>query len=302
MTVFGEGTVAAFNNATEHSGPSYRVRLPCGLAFLSPSAILYAKPSLENRYVRNDGLMVRDTSSMEVDHDGARLDEKHQVLFATETTYVFVRLYSLLCSVLKKALDCYRTLGPQPDPRSSYATPTEEPPVVQKLDFSVIVNTTKEVVSRTAEVADLESLGRKICKNDVHLIACLPKLVDRCADALLKVSEEDTLLQLYDFCQYKSPDVAALRARCLTAVPDATFRLQYVAADSCLFFGHQEIGPFPTQPPPDDDFLDEDTNMDTGDDMDEDVDFDAQGEGPGTPEDANVNEEEATGATGGAQS
>lgn len=300
ITVFGEGTVAAFNDATKESGPCYRVRLPYGLALLSPSAILYAKPLADSPFVRSDGVMVRDISSMDVDNGGARLDERHQILFATETTYVFVRLYSLLCSVLKKSRECHQASGPQQDPKLSYANLTDESSICQKLDFSAVITMTKAVVSRKAEITELESLGRRICKDDVHLVACLPKLVERCADALLKVSEEDTLLHLYDFCQYRSPDVAALRARCLTAVPDATYRIQYATDNSTLLFGHQEIGPFPTRPPPDDDFVDEDTNLDTGDDMEEDVDFDAQGDGAATPDEAEVNEE-ITGVTGEAQ-
>jgi hypothetical protein len=301
VTIFGEGTIAAFNDASRSLGPAYRVKLPFGLAFLSPSAILFARPSTSNPHVRSDGLMIRDDSIMDIDNGGARLAERQQVLFGTETTYIFLRLYTLLSAVLREAWEHYRALGQQLDPQLSYAIPPNATPhVASSIDFSTMLTMTKKVVSKQAHDTELESIGRRICRDNVHLIACLPKLVDRCADALLKVSEEDTLLQLYDFCQHRSPDVAALRAQCLTAVPDATYRIQYDAMDSSLRFGHQEIGPFPTTPPAEEDFVDEDTNMDTGDDMmeDEDAEFDApDAEAVSTPDQIDVNDE-MTGTAG----
>jgi hypothetical protein len=301
VTIFGEGTIAAFKGASRNLGPTYRVKLPFGLAFLSPSAILFARPSKSNPHVRSDGLMVRDDSIMEIDNGGARLAQRHQVIFGTETTYVFLRLYTLLCAVLREAWEHHRSPGQELDPQLKYALPPNaKPHAASNISFSTMLTMTKKVLSKQAHATELESIGRRICRDNVHLIACLPKLVDRCADALLKVSEEDTLLHLYDFCQHRSPDVAALRAQCLTAVPDATYRIQYDAMSSSLRFGHQEIGPFPTTPPAEEDFVDEDTNVDTGDDMmeDEDAEFDApDGEAECAPDQNDVNVA-STGAVG----
>ena len=60
-------------------------------------------------------------------------------------------------------------------------------------------------------VWDFEALGHMVSKEKVHQIAVLPKLIECCVDSLVKVAEEDTLLHLYDFCQYSDVDPVALQ-------------------------------------------------------------------------------------------
>ena len=58
----------------------------------------------------------------------------------------------------------------------------------------------EKVVCRKIEAKDFESYCRRVSKEKVHQMAVLPKLIDKCADALLNVAKEDALLRIFDYC------------------------------------------------------------------------------------------------------
>ena len=58
----------------------------------------------------------------------------------------------------------------------------------------------EKVVCRKVEAKDYESYCRRVSKEKVHQMAVLPKLIDKCTDALLNVAKEDALLRLFDYC------------------------------------------------------------------------------------------------------
>jgi hypothetical protein len=241
MTIFGEGSIASFMDASENLGPRYRVKLPFGLGLLSPSAILYALPSREIPHIRRDGVMVHEESPFEIEESSKQLDSKYQLLFATEQIYVFLRLHSLLCSILadtKAHCDSFPVLK---DPVFSYISPKNKQSDKKSspvFNFSSILGGFRSVVSGEISPRDFEALGRKVAKGMVHQIAALPKLVERCVHALVKVAEEDTLLQLYDFCHFENPDPVLCRRQCLSIVPDAEYRVQLDRSAERIFFGY----------------------------------------------------------------
>jgi hypothetical protein len=126
------------------------------------------------------------------------------------------------------------------DPASSYYNPVpkETQEAAPRLDYSGMVSALRKVISKKMDVKDFESLGRKVSEEKVPEMAALPKLIERCTDALLKVAKEDALLHLYDFCQNQEVDPVAVRSRCLGFATDAVYRIQYNTSGELLCFSH----------------------------------------------------------------
>ena len=256
-------------------GPRYRVKLSYGVGHLSPSAILYTLPSRDTPFIRRDGVMVRDEGTLDVEGSGVILNPKYQLLFGTEKVYLFMRMYTLLCSILSDIRDQCLAFPPSTDPANSYVSPsryTEPSRSSVKLDFSSVLSALKNVLDGKMAVRDFETLGRKVTREKVHQIAALPKFVDRCAEALRRMAKEEALLHLYDYCQYTDRvDPVALRTQCLAVVPDAAYRIQFDYSMSTVTYSYLENGsPLLTSPVHDDvddanEMMEEETNVDTGD-------------------------------------
>jgi len=241
-TVYGEGSVLAFMDKSVTSGPKYRVKLPFGVAYLSPSSIMHAIPSKDLPYVRRDGSMVRDDVLVENGSNVAKLHGKYELLFATESIYIFIRLYLLVCSLLGDIREHCETFETPEDPAKNYYRPTGKgsgpDSTQQKLDYSAILSSLQEVLSNKMSVKELEVLGRKVSKEKVHEVAALPKLIDRCVDALVASAREDCLLHLYDYCQYRQVDPVAVRTHCFSVSPEAVYRIQYDTTTGSMYFNY----------------------------------------------------------------
>lgn len=265
QTVFGEGIVQSFVDSAEDAGPRYRVKLPFGLGHLSPSAILYAIPTKDSPYIRRDGMMVRDGATLDdMDFVAPSIESKYQLLFGTEKIYLFMRIYNLLCAVLSDTYEALMTSPEPADPAESYVCPSNTKRIpMPKLDFSNILVSLKGVLANKIDANEFESMGRLICKNRIHQIAALPKLVQRCSEALVKVADEDTLLNLWDYCQFRGANPVAVRQQCLSIVPDAFYRIQ-MEDNKCIFYGYMDHGPLLTAPKADHD-VEEAFDTGTGD-------------------------------------
>lgn len=241
LTVFGEGTVAGFINSTETSTAHYRVKLPFGIGFLAPWAILSGIPTREATYVRSDGSMVRVESLLGPSNGSTQLEEKYQVMFCTEGIYLFIRLFSLLCSVLNDTREHCLSCPPPKDPSLSYSNSFEKDnekrdTLLTRLDLSTILAALKKVIINQLDAKEFEALSRKVCKAKVHQMAAMPKLITRCASALITTAKEDVLLSLYDYCRHRKVDPATVRAHCFSVAADATYRIQYDRASGELCF------------------------------------------------------------------
>lgn len=273
QTLFGVGTIASFVEASARCGPCYRVKLPYGLGLLSPTAILHAVQSKASPYVRRDGHMVRDESDVEMDTSSPKVDASYKVLFGTEKMYLFWRLFSLLCSVVADCREsCKHASG---DPAEKYVNPFQSTVIEprEKLNFSALWKILHGHLANSASLDAVESFSRKVCPSRVHQVMALPKIVDRCVDAMVQMADEDAVLPLYDYCQFPNVDPVALRRQCLSLVPDALYRIQYQPKSGRLWFGYWEASEIlPTSPMNpnalvegnDDDY---DTNMETGDEF-----------------------------------
>lgn len=207
-TSFGEGTIVSYMEGNPSMGCRYRVKLPFGVASVRPSAILHSAIQPDGSIMaRKDGIMTRDDSHASAGEATSpeKLDKKFQVMFATESVYIFMRMYCILVSVLTDTREHTKVFPPGPDPSDEWYVPTPmkeegssgpKPPA----DFPGVVSMLEKVVCRKVDLKDFETYCRRVSKEKVYQMAVLPKLVDKCTDALLNVAKEEMLLRIFDYC------------------------------------------------------------------------------------------------------
>ena len=244
-TVYGEGTVTLFESGR------YRVKLAYGTAFLGPSAILHSIPSKEVPYIRRDGKMERDTNHA-TKGEGPYLPPSCQILFATRRIYLFLRLHLQLCSLLSDVRSACNSTD-SVDPSSKYVVAPGEAPKADssRLDYSGMLAALKSVIAKKYDHKTYETFGRKISREHVHVISALPRLVERCAEAMISLAKEDALLFLYDYCQYKELNPSIVRDHCFSMAPDADFRVQRNSESTSFSFLPRGTT-MPGSPPKDD--------------------------------------------------
>lgn len=240
-TIVGEGTILSFLPDSPSAAPRYRVRLDFGTAFLCPSAVFYAIPVKEAPYFRLDGIMVRDETYMSDDDslDTDKLDKRYKLIFCTEVVYLFFRLYNLLCLLLADSIAYAESFGPLKDPASFYRNPQKkgiDNEFSRRLNMVEVCMALKKVIKKQMSFRDYVSFGRKVCRDRLHQLAVLPKLVEKCSDFLIKMAREDIILQLYDYCHYDEVDPVAVRNQCLAVTPEAIYRIQYDSESRKLFY------------------------------------------------------------------
>lgn len=195
-------------------GCRYRVKLPFGVASVRPSGIMHSLPQPDGgMMVRRNGVMAKDENP-----DGAgeglfaeKMNKKFELMFATESVYIFMRLYCLLVSLLGDTREYIKEAGPSTEPVDSYFIPkpiqdekNERRKAPQPTaDFTGVVSMLGQVVARNVDAKEFETYCRRVCKAKVHDMIALPKLVDKCTDALLNVVKEDALLPLFDYCLHR---------------------------------------------------------------------------------------------------
>jgi hypothetical protein len=215
---------------------------------------MHSVPSKENPLVRRDGSMVRDTVLVESGGASATnkivLDDKYEMLFGTESVYLFVRLYLLLCSILQDIREHVEAFGTSGDPSLEYRRTISRFPVDAeghrpRFDYSTFLTaalkffSTSSLNDDASAATELERVGRVVCKEKVYLIAALPALVDSCVQALLATTREDVLLPLYDYCQYRqSVDPISVRTHCFSIAPSAVYRIQYDTSSGAMYFNY----------------------------------------------------------------
>lgn len=232
------------------SKQEYRVKLSFGMGHLKPFAVLHPLAVKETPYVRRDGAMVREYDAP-VDAGGSedhKLGAKYQLLYGTERVYLFMRLYVLLTNLLADIRHHCETFPMTQDPADRYQNRGSKPVKRKLSDFSGVLALLKKLLADECDVKEYESLGRKVSKEKVYVMAALPKLVNRCVESLVSVAKEDVLLHLYDYCQYREVDPSVLRKQCFAMAPDADFRIQFDGKS--LSFSHlPKSMEFPTAPP-----------------------------------------------------
>ena len=295
MTAFGEGTIEAFDDGVDsEEGPRYRTKLPFGVGHLQPYAILHNVDAKDgSKYARRDDEMLKETKSLKTVPEAAEdtssvvVDKKFKLLFGSDSIYLFLRLYGFLISLLNEIKE-YLDMNPTThDRKQSYYNPMKSTDEKQKpdgrFDFVSITAKLSEVVAKKMTLKDFETFARSVNRDITYKIAALPKLVERCADMMIKMSEEDLLPGIFDACQYRGQNPVALRSACMGMSSTAEYRIQYNSKLGRLYFSYlpedEELST--TLPGDDDDDDDDDDEMEDGemeDDYDDDMDLDHEEE------------------------
>jgi hypothetical protein len=276
MTALGVGTIQGCIN-TVH-GPRCRIKLPFGNAILQPQAILYTVDGKDgSRYVRRDVAMVKETGrsvrERSNDENSVVVDQKFKVLFGSDSIYLFLRLYGFLVSLLDEIHEFLRYNPTTVDPSKLYYNPIKSGPadhVMQggsKLDYKAVILNLRKVIDKIMTIKDFQTFCRRVSRDIVWKMAALPRLVEKCGDMMIKVSEEDLLLRLYDICQYTGQNPVSLRNSCLVITRNVPYRIQYNTSNGRLYFSYLPVGEELSTVPvcdDDEDDEDEDEEMDDG--------------------------------------
>jgi hypothetical protein len=261
-TAFGDGTILSYMEGNESAGGRYRIKFPFGIGFVRPYAIVHGLLHPDGaKYVRRAGQMEKedDLTTQRGGLSSAKLDEKFKLLFGSDHVYLFMRLFSFLIALLDEIESFIRKNPTRGNPAASYYNPmkseSEKEKSSTKLDFQAVMVNLEKVISKKLSAKEFESFCRQVSTARVHKMAALPKLLEKCADALAKVAEEDLILRLYDYCQYSVMDPVHLRAQCLTTSPDASYRIQYNTMNGRLYFSYlpegEELLTVPVEEPDD---------------------------------------------------
>lgn len=187
----------------------YKVKLGYGIGYLSPSCIIHLLPAAESRkrMVRRNGDM-EPASLLEESEEG--VDKRCKMLFGTERIYTFVRTYCFLAFVLANTQaflkESTKDGKEEVKPVNSLdigKEKTEEPSEGFTQDYPGLISSLKKLISGDIDIQAFESFCRKATKDRVYQLVALPKLIDRCAETLLKVAKEDKILPLFDLSQLK---------------------------------------------------------------------------------------------------
>lgn len=184
-TTVGEGQIVS---VAQHEVLRYLVKFTFGTGYILPNAIIESLPASDS-----------DTNTI-YDADVSQLmPDDIQVLFCTEKIYLFMRLYILLVTMLYQAKDIVERKSEVSDKQDL---------------FSELVSSLKDLLLEQINDKDFEDECKKCMGDDVYNFIAIPPLVEKCAEALIKISKEDCLQHLYHCSQLKLKVCVFLKQVC----------------------------------------------------------------------------------------
>lgn len=257
-TVFGDGTILNLNECNHLVGFHYVVELPFGIAFLRPSAIVHhLSLGFQDSFIRRGGLMqpAELLDDINKKKQKSELSESINLLFATEKIYLFLRLYCLLIFMFTTAKECLESSNNIGIEKPESLTTFVRPGILEKIGckfssnsnfekkkkntFSDFITSLKYYINGEINFKSFESCCRTMSKKEVYKLAALPRLLEKCADALVKVSREDQILSLFDLSKIKNLDAITLRTLSLSLTKnEAVYRIQHEKTDDYVQFSY----------------------------------------------------------------
>lgn len=148
----------------------YLVKFSFGVGYVLPSAIEQTLPSSNS------------TSDMDISSASSQLlSDDIQVLFGTEKMYLFMRLYILLVTMLYQAKGIADKTG----------------------YYSKVVSSIQDLLQGKIDAKVFEEGCRNNVSTDFYNFFAIPPLVEKCADALIKMAKEDCAESLFQISQLK---------------------------------------------------------------------------------------------------
>lgn len=227
-TSVGDGEIVSVTDRKVSDSFRYLVKFSFGVGYVLSSGVTHLLPSSNT------------SSDMDVSSDSASqlMQDDIQVLFGTEKVYILMRLYILLVTILYQTKDIIDRKNVTVKPGGG----------ANKSVYSGIMSSLQDLMQGKVEAKEFESECRKIVGNDMYNFVAIPSLVERCAEALVKVATEDHLEHLYHCSQLKLKDLNQLRNTSLDITDTAIYRLQI--HESQVFFSYLPLtNPLHANPP-----------------------------------------------------
>jgi chromatin remodeling complex protein RSC6 len=178
-------------------------------------------------------MQVSDTP---MEGSGRKLDSRFKLLFGTQHTYSFLRLFTLLVKILADT----RELLEEEEKESDAMDVDEEKSEKDKCGYGTVVSSLKKCLSKGMTPLDFERVCRKACMDRVAQLAVLPKLVEKCADILCKLAKDGTIFTLNDYTMTKEADPVKLRSQCSSVSENSCYRIQLDTTGGWIYFSYIE--------------------------------------------------------------
>jgi len=219
-TVVGDGQIISVIDGAIPNTFQYLIKFSFGVGYVRPSAVAHLLPS----------------NNTQIDESSANkaqlMTDNLQIIFGTEKIYLMVRLYVLLVTMLLHAKD------------------------MAGVGYSRILSSLKDLIVGKIDAKDFETDCRKLAKTNVFHYASIPHLVEACADAIVKVADEDAVDTLYHCSRLKLKDLSLLRSLSLEVTEGAVYHIQILHSGGRILFSYLPNGvnlqlsnPRETKPP-----------------------------------------------------
>ena len=255
-TAYGDGIVKNLRSLTSEDGCAYTVTLSYGVAYVCQSVIFHTIPvpltSNEKNFVRLNGKFNAIEDKLDVE-DAAHVKSGCLAIFGTEKLYLFLRLYCVLVRILAEGNACLSRSNTYASP-ATQSTNGSEVPSEEKTNevkgrgaiasavlqpgsadrvgqhyrgYAGLIAALKDNLKGKMNSKAFETCCRLLSRDNVFKLALLPRILEKCADSLLKVVEEDAYPSLLDYARIPQMDISLLRSLSLEVTDDATYRIQY---------------------------------------------------------------------------
>lgn len=157
-----------------------------------------------------------------------KLEPSCRLVFGTEKVYIFMRLYCALLSLfqsIKQNIDSSGSGDMEIDGISASC-------------YHDFVSTLKDYINEDILFKTYELNCRSVTKVKVYELSAIPRLIEKCADALVKVAKEDKLLGLFDFYQLQHLNPVLQRSQSLDFTREAVYRIQHNPNDGAVYFSY----------------------------------------------------------------
>jgi len=229
-TAFGNGRIVSFVEAGSHAGAHYKVKLPFGTGYIRPSSIVHHLPPHEQvQYVRSGGFMeLLDAADAQMNNDESKLLQSScQLIFGTEKLYLFMRMYCALVGLLNSIKKDLSGLSDDMDIEGK-----------SNKGYAGFLSIIKKYIEEKYSFKTYELQCRSLSKLKPYEMAAVPRLLDKCADFLVKVAKEERVLGLYDFYQLKHMNPTLQRMQSLDLTEEAVYRIQFEPSDGKVHFSY----------------------------------------------------------------
>jgi hypothetical protein len=169
-----------------------------------------------------------------MEQPGGGVDKRCQLMFGTERIYMLMRIYSYLVYVLSNTqLFLLSDEGQLKETQttsgigSTFEKTDSSEKSLARHDYAGLISVLNKLIAGEIDIQAYESFCRKTAKDRVYQLIALPRLIERCAEALATVAKEGKVLALYDLAQLKIMDPEQLRVLSLSEATDSYYRIQF---------------------------------------------------------------------------